>query len=165
MKRLLCLLLSSLLLAGCQNISDDPSETKENSSAVTTLETTGETAEKPVDYTKLSAKSEHFSVNHGMMSYFFRMTYDQYSSMAIYYGMDSKTSLKEQDCLLVYGTWFDFFAEETRLYVSDLLSLGEAAVAKGLKKLNSSGVKLLSILFKSGNPPSFKMSFSNNSLK
>ncbi len=140
MKRIFCLILAALLLTGCGNAAD-PSETAGGvQESVETAETLSDETEAPEsdssfaegDTVDAAAKSPNYTVNSAMMNYFFRVTCEQYASMAVYYGMSAATSMKEQECMIYDGTWFDFFAAECRGYVSDALSLCEAAGDKGI---------------------------------
>lgn len=134
MKRILAFLLAALLLTGCGTANNPNETTRETSESPAT---DGPTSNNPesndVILPPFAAKSPNFGINRAMMDYFFHITYDQYASMAIYYGLDTKTSFKKQSCLLTDGgSWFDFFMQETVLYVSDLLSLCETAKERGL---------------------------------
>ncbi len=142
MKRVFSLILAGLLLTGCGTVGTDPKESTvngeesgfSNESLPAETQNGSEKGTDSLDFSVLAANSAHFSINRDMMTYFFRNIYSQYESMAIYYGLDTETSFKEQSCLLSEGgTWFSFFAEETMLYVSDVLSLCEAALAEGME--------------------------------
>lgn len=84
---------------------------------------------------KTAAESENFEVSGTMMAYFFNSNYTTYSSVLSYLGVDSSTSLKAQPCSYVNdgkGTWFDYFVEITKTYVTELLAICEAANAAGM---------------------------------
>lgn len=83
---------------------------------------------------KVYAKTEHFDINGAMMQYFM---YETYNSFLEYFGsyvanmnLDTTKSLKKQ----VFDTdgddviyWFDYFKNETKTYLDELLYLCEGA--------------------------------------
>ncbi len=85
-----------------------------------------------------------FSANHKFntaeMAYLFYGTYGDfctnYSSYMSYIGLDTSKSLKEQQCTISSSdtpqTWFEYFAEGTKLYAEQYLVLCEAADANGV---------------------------------
>lgn len=95
-----------------------------------------------------SAESENFSINTNMMSYYFYSVYnsfaEEYSDYLTYLSLDTSKSLKDQpfggdgsqtyyDSYLLgdfSGTWFDYFAEQTKAEVSSMLLYLEEANAR-----------------------------------
>lgn len=75
-----------------------------------------------------AAQSENFEVDGTMMAYYFQTRYQQFYSYASYMGIDTTKSLKNQ-ASIYGGTWFDYFMNMTEEYVTELLSLCEAAKA------------------------------------
>ena len=80
-----------------------------------------------------AASSDHFSVDGMMFSYFYGTQYQNYSSVFSYLGVQTGTSLKNQDCPYMTdgGSWFDYLVSTTRDYVSNLLSLCEIGYQNG----------------------------------
>lgn len=81
---------------------------------------------------EVAAESENYEVDGAMMTYFFYTNYQQYASMAAYLGIDTSVSLKAQTSSFTSGTWFDYFMENTRVYVNEVLALCEAAKANNV---------------------------------
>lgn len=83
--------------------------------------------------------SDNYTVNGSMMSYFFNSAYSefvtQYGSIISYFGLDTSTSLKTQECGLLDdgSTWYDYFMDMATAQAQQLLVLCEAADARGLK--------------------------------
>ncbi|GFI55694.1 hypothetical protein IMSAG013_00745 [Clostridiales bacterium] len=106
------------LLAGCSaqksNNADDPSEF--NSKVVVT--------------------TEHFSVSHSMMEYFFNSYYrnfaNDYAARLSQMNLDTGKSLKNQKYSDEYS-WFDYLLAQTLRQVQQLLYLNEAALESDLE--------------------------------
>ncbi len=93
---------------------------------------------------RTSMKSENFTVNTNMMSYYFHTTYQNfvqnYQSSLEYLGLDTATSLKDQPFSAgsttsgdpQYATWFDYFVAETKAQVTSMLVYLEEANARGI---------------------------------
>ena len=81
---------------------------------------------------EIAAQSENFEVDGAMMAYYFSSQYEQYASYSSYFGIDTTKSLKIQKCVFG-GTWFDYFMGLTCDYVTEMLSLCEAAKAAGFE--------------------------------
>ena len=85
--------------------------------------------------TTISVKSDNYEVNNAMMSYFLNVNYQQMSSSLSQMGVDTKTSLKEQNYPYSTGmTWFDYFMKNVTVpRVENMLVLCEAAKAAGFE--------------------------------
>lgn len=81
---------------------------------------------------KVAVESENFEVDGMMMNYFITSTvqpYNQYFSML---GVDTSKSLKTQ----MYSdsqSWYEYFAENTKSYLGEILTLCEYAKANGVE--------------------------------
>ncbi len=82
---------------------------------------------------QVAAESENFEVTGTMMAYFYNMNYQSYYPYLSYLGADTTKSLKAQTSLYGTGTWFDYFVDMTKSYVSEVLALCEGAKAEGMK--------------------------------
>jgi len=141
MKRIFSVILAALLLTGCSQDGTTPDESTLETSVETTAPETEPT--KPVEMSDVAMATENYRVSFAMMNYFFRVVYEQNASMAVYYGMDTKTSLKDQPCMLTDdGSWFDYIADETVFQISTVLALCEAAKAKGISLDEAENAKL-----------------------
>jgi hypothetical protein len=102
---------------------------------------------------RAAVKSDNYTVNQNMMSYFFYVTYQNFQtnqkSYMDYFSLDTSKSLKDQpfggdpaDTSKTYydtymlgsfeGTWFDYFMEQTKNEVSSMLVYLEEADARGI---------------------------------
>ncbi len=83
-------------------------------------------------------KTDHYTVDAAMMSFFFYTQYNTfvntYSSYLSYVGLDTSKSLKSQTNTMNQdgGTWFDYFKGEAVSQVKELLYLAEKATAEGV---------------------------------
>lgn len=82
----------------------------------------------------VAMKTDNYKVDNAMMAYYvqnqyysFTNTYSEYLSM---YGLDTSKSLKSQE--YGDGTWFDYFLEQAKTQVKDLLLCAEKAKADGM---------------------------------
>ncbi len=83
---------------------------------------------------KTAAETENFEVDGAMMTYFFNVNYQSYSSYISYLGVDTSVSLKAQECpYITGGTWFDYFASIAKTNVNQVLALCEAAHEAGVE--------------------------------
>lgn len=86
---------------------------------------------------EIAMKSDNFSFNLAEATYAFNRTYidfynENYQYMN-YYGIDKEKSLKEQLYTESNGTtWFDYFLNESKAYMHNMLLLCEAAKEAGL---------------------------------
>lgn len=77
--------------------------------------------------------TENYKVDNAMMTYYLKNEYysfvNQYSNYLSMYGLDTDTSLKKQS----YGdsTWFDYFMNQAKVQVNDILLCAEKAKAEG----------------------------------
>lgn len=84
-------------------------------------------------------KSEHYTVDAAMMSYFFYTQYNSfinnYSSLMSYIQLDTSKSLKKQTSSFDKngGTWFDYFSAQAGDQVRELIYLAEKAIGEGMK--------------------------------
>jgi len=80
----------------------------------------------------VAVESENFEVDGMMMNYFLTSTVQPYSQYFNLMNVDTTKSLKTQ----MYSetqTWFDFFAESTKSYLGEILTLCEYAKANGIE--------------------------------
>ena len=79
--------------------------------------------------------SENYQVDNAMMTYYLKNEYytfaNQYSNYLSMYGLDTSKSLKKQE----YGdsTWFDYFMNQAKNQVNDILLCAEKARADGME--------------------------------
>lgn len=83
-------------------------------------------------------KSDNYTVDAAMMSYFFYSQYNNfvnnYSSYLSSLGLDTSVSLKRQDCAFESGsTWYEYFAGQAGSQVKELLYLAEKAFENEMK--------------------------------
>lgn len=81
------------------------------------------------------ASTADFSVTQGMFAYFYKVTYSSYESYLEGLGVDTNVSLKQQECPYVLKgdkTWFTYFVEMTKDYVSEILALCQEAYEAGV---------------------------------
>lgn len=77
--------------------------------------------------------TENYKVDNAMMTYYLKNEYysftNQYSNYLSMYGLDTEKSLKKQS----YGdsTWFDYFMNQAKTQVNDILLCAEKARAEG----------------------------------
>lgn len=94
-------------------------------------------SDKKKDFSDLIVcETEDFEVNASMMSYFFKMQYNSYSSYLTTLGIKSDVSLKEQECPLLRvgtGSWFTYFVELTKGHVTEVLALCQTAHDNGIE--------------------------------
>ena len=89
---------------------------------------------KPDD---VAMKTENFSINLAEATYIFNRTYIEFANenyqFMNYYGIDKEKSLKEQMYTESNGTsWFDYFLNDAKAYMHNILIYCEAANASGL---------------------------------
>lgn len=84
---------------------------------------------------RTAMKSENFTINANMMSYYFFTTYQnfatEYSSSLSSFGLDTSKSLKDQT-YTENQTWFDFFVEQTKAQTKSMMIYLEEANARGI---------------------------------
>ncbi|MCQ2456114.1 MAG: peptidylprolyl isomerase [Clostridia bacterium] len=82
-------------------------------------------------------ETENFSFSASDMSYFFYSTYQNMNSLYSQFGIDlgikKGVSLKNQNCDMAEGTWYDYFMGQAVDSASDILSRCEAAKAAGIE--------------------------------
>lgn len=81
---------------------------------------------------KVAIESENFEVDGMMMNYFISSTVQPYNQYFSLMGVDTSKSLKTQ----MYSdtqTWFEYFAENTKSYLGEILTLCEYAKANGIE--------------------------------
>lgn len=83
-------------------------------------------------------KSDNYTVDAAMMSYFFYTQYNNfvstYSSYISSLGLDTSKSLKRQQSAFDKdSTWYDYFCDQAGSQVKELVYLAEKAVEKGMK--------------------------------
>ena len=95
--------------------------------------------------TRKTMSSEHFVVNGAMMTYFFNVQYgnfiNNYSSYLSTLGLDRNIPLKNQTLSSTAqsylggfsGTWFDYFMDQTKSQVKNILIFCEEAKARGIE--------------------------------
>lgn len=82
---------------------------------------------------KTAAESPNYKVDGMMMAYFYGSQYQSYYSYLSYLGVDTSVSLKQQECpYYSNGTWFDYFVDMTKDYVTEILALCEGAREAGI---------------------------------
>ena len=76
---------------------------------------------------QVAVKSEHYSVDGMMFSYFYNSQYQSYASAFSYLGVQQGVSLRNQECPYMTdgGSWFDYLVSTTRDYVKNMLTLCE----------------------------------------
>lgn len=119
----------SFSLTGC---NDDSKTEDSNSSKVS------QNSVIPKFENDIAIKTKNYTVPYTIVTYFFnyyyRNYYNSYGQYMAYYGFDANLSLRDQ----YYDeenkkTWYDFFMEETKSYISETLILAEAAKADGME--------------------------------
>ncbi len=83
-------------------------------------------------------KSDNYTVDAAMMSYFFYTQYNNfvnnYSSYLSSLGLDTSVSLKRQDSVFEQGSsWYEYFCGQAGSQVKELLYLAEKAIENGMK--------------------------------
>ena len=86
-----------------------------------------------VQRSKVALKSEHYSVDGMMFSYFYNSQYQNYASAFSYLGVQQGVSLRNQDCPYMTdgGSWFDYLVSLTRDYTKNMLTLCEIGRENG----------------------------------
>lgn len=139
MKRKLALLLTFpmvISMAGCSK--SDSESTVEESNTVTSGDAvqSGSDAELETlseeEYAANAVYSDNFAYTQAEMTYLYNNVVQQYSSYLSYYGVDTTTSLKEQE--YEEGTsWFDMFMDQAKSYAEQYLYFCEEANARGIE--------------------------------
>lgn len=84
--------------------------------------------------TDVAVKSENFSFNLAEATYCFNRYYIEFcnenAEYLTYYGIDKTKSLKDQE-YTADSTWFEYFLDSAKAYLSELLLFCEEAKAKG----------------------------------
>ena len=79
-------------------------------------------------------KSENYSLSKPMVSFLYNNYYNEArDTYATYLGLDVTKSLKEQIYEQKQCTWFDFFMNQTKQYITQILVECEAAKAEGME--------------------------------
>jgi len=84
---------------------------------------------------EIVVSTANFSVNQGMFAYYFKVTLSGYEDYLEGLGVDPNVSLKEQECPYVLKgekTWFTYFAEMTKDYISEIIALCQEAYEAGV---------------------------------
>lgn len=83
----------------------------------------------------VAMSTDNYEVDNAMMTYYLKNQYysfvNSYSDYLSMYGLDTSKSLKAQT--YGEGTWFDYFLEQAKSQVNDVLLLAEKAKAEGFK--------------------------------
>lgn len=128
--------LMSLSLTGCNNNGKT-----DESSKTSTSSTVSEVSQAVVESKfgdSIVIKTENYQVPLPIVTYFFNYYYrnyvNTYGTYMSYYGFDQSVDLKEQ----YYDeenniTWYDFFMNQTRNYVTQAVVLAEGAKADGME--------------------------------
>ena len=84
--------------------------------------------------TIISVNSDTIQLDDAVFSYFLHSNYNSFVSQNYYYlsyyGLSTSKLLKQQS--YGNGTWFDYFVSQTKSTITELVTLAEAAKAKGI---------------------------------
>ena len=119
------------VMSGCGAFNKDEA----SSPFVSGDESSSQISEERVLSGTTAAKSEHFELPLSVISYQFNYYYSYYRDYAAtYYGLDVTKSLQEQYYSEEQGTtWYDYFMEMTTQYITQLMTMCEAATDAGFK--------------------------------
>ncbi len=140
-------MIMSFSLTGCNNNGDENSNSNPSSTE------SKEESVKQKFGNDIVIKSKNYKIPYSIMSYLFNYQYQNYlsyyGSYMTYYGFSATKDLKDQ----YYNeenneTWYDFFMDQTKSYISETLILAEAAKAEGME-LSESELKDIEENFKS----------------
>ena len=134
---LLCGVITAATLTGCG--TGNTKEFKKSSDGTSTTQTSqSSTPQQRVLEGEDAVKSEHYTLSKQLVAYLYNNYYTQYRTKQREYltmmGLDVTKSLKEQyyntDNTL---TWYDYFMDMTKQYLTQLLVLCEAAKEEGME--------------------------------
>ena len=125
------MLCAGLLMTGCSN-SDKDDTSKASASNVSAVSSPDVLDRIFEDDTIV--KSENYSLSKPMVSFLYNNYYNEArDTYATYLGLDVTKSLKEQIYEQKQCTWFDFFMNQTKQYITQILVECEAAKAEGME--------------------------------
>ena len=131
-KRIIAALLTGVMAAGMLTgcgAFNKKSEKEEQSSNTTSI-----SEEKRVLKDDIVVQSANYALSKQIVSYLYNNYYNANREYAAYQGLDVTKSLKEQYYDSTNGvTWYDYFMNMTKQYLSQLLVLCEAAKAEGVE--------------------------------
>ncbi len=86
----------------------------------------------------IALESENYKINNCMFSYYIYENYRDfisinYEDLDNVYKLNNKKSLKKQSCTLADGSWYDYFSNQSKTELEELLLYAEAAIDLGLK--------------------------------
>ena len=120
------------LASGCGAFNKTPEASSESTTPV--ADNSGSEKGKKSVSTEWGAKTEHFQISTPIANFLFNSYYENRRDAYAYQGLDVTKSLKEQYYNEAEGTtWFDFFMNETKKYLSQVLVMCEAARDDGLE--------------------------------
>ena len=137
-KRIFTLLIAGIvstgiIMSGCSNSeSDNKSSNSSKASEVSSL-SSAQTLDRIFDDDTI-VKSDNYSLPIQMVSFLYNNYYNEArDTYATYLGLDVTKSLKEQRYEQQNCTWFEYFMNQTKQYITQILVECEAAKAEGIE--------------------------------